>query len=373
MIQNLCSGLHQSGVEITLFGTGDSRIDGELVPAIDEALRLRPIPVIDPAAYYMKLLAQVAARAHEFDVIHNHHDYWMLPLTEMTDTPVLSTLHGRLDSPDISAAFFSYPKARFISISDSQRRPMPGLPWVRTIHHGMDFERLAFSEKPGEYLAFLGRIHPDKRPDWAIEIARQAGVPLKIAAKIEGKEGQAYFDEFVKPHIDGTSVEFLGEISESEKSDFLGKALALVFPIDWPEPFGLVVLEALACGTPVLARPFGSMPEILVNGVTGYCHTDIRELANAVPSLASIPRLGCREYVLEHFSLTRMTEEYIDVYRQLSDSRRPRVFANRPAQQAKGRFRRAVGHRRDFLHSLERAADGDSKAHVQGQPGVRRL
>ena len=320
---------------------------------IDEALRLRKQKVFDCVPYNLKMLGMVAERAEEFDVIHNHHDYWMLPLSRMVRTPLLTTLHGRLDLPDIASAFLSYPEASYVSISDSQRRPMPGLKWAATIRHGLDIEALRFEKKPGKYLAFLGRIGPEKRPEWAIEMARLAGVPLKIAAKIEGKEGQDYYDAFVRPHVDGRQIEYVGEISEGEKSEFLGGAFALAFPIDWPEPFGLVMVEALACGTPVLARPCGAAGEILRDGVTGFLDLDIRQLARRVADLPSIDRLGCRRWAETRFSLQRMIEDYIHVYRNLSDSDRARSQSRAPRH---GSYH----HRWNLLHPFQRLADGNS-------------
>lgn len=340
VVSNLCRGLTDANIEVVLFASGDSVVEGKIVPVIDEALRLRKIPVKDPIAYNFKLLSLVAKYADDFDVIHNHHDYWMLPLTSMSDTPLLTTLHGRMDLPDIPAAFLSFPKSYYVSISNSQRFPMPDLKWVRTIHHGIDYQEFSFQQKPGKYLAFLGRISVEKRPEWAIEIARRSGVPLKIAAKIEGVQAQNYYDSIIKPQVDGKFIEYLGEISDSEKSEFLGNALALVFPVDWPEPFGLVVIEALACGTPVLARPYGSIPEILYDGVTGFINSDIRVLADQVKDIPKIDRQGCREWVERNFSLQRMTEDYIDVYRYI-----------------KAKRHRADSHRWNFVHPFQRTTD----------------
>ncbi|MGZ3688088.1 MAG: glycosyltransferase family 4 protein, partial [Bdellovibrionota bacterium] len=306
VVYNLCRGLTEANVEVTLFASGDSFAEGSLVPVIDESLRLRRAAVQDPITYNFKMLSEVARRAHEFDVIHNHHDYWMLPLSEMTQTPLLTTLHGRLDLPEFPVAFGAFPHTHYVSISDAQRRPAPWLNWSGTIHHGIDAKDFELREKPGKYLAFLGRMSPEKRPDLAIEIAKRSGVPLKMAAKIDGPKDQDFYDRYVKQHVDGKFIEYVGEISESDKSDFLGNALALVFPIDWPEPFGLVVIESLACGTPVLARPMGSMPELLCDGVTGYCHADVKKLASHVPNLASLSRRKCREWVETRFSLQRM-------------------------------------------------------------------
>ena len=206
------------------------------------------------------------------------------------------------------------------------------------------FNQLKFNEKPGKYLAFLGRINPEKRPEWAIEIAKRSGVPLKIAAKIEGPDGHEHFEKFIKPHIDGKFIEYVGEITDSEKSEFLGNAMALCFPIDWPEPFGLVVLEALACGTPVLARPCGSMPEILKDDITGYMSLEPKVLARRVQDIPSISRRKCREWVEEKFSLKRMTEDYIRVYRHITSNRY-----------------KSDRRRRNFLYPIQRFANGNPK------------
>lgn len=339
VIHGLCRGLTEANIEVTVFASGDSSVEGKLVPVIPEAMRLMRNPVRDPVAHTYKMMAMVARRAHEFDLIHNHHDYWMLPLSEMVACPVLTTFHGRMDLPDLPSAVSGFARARYVSISDSQRLPMPQLPWVATIHHGLDLESFKFKEKPGKYLAFLGRIDPEKRPEWAIEIAQRAGIPLKIAAKIEGPVNQSYYDCLMKSHVDGKFIEFLGEISESEKSDFLGNALALVFPIDWPEPFGLVAIEALACGTPVLARPRGAVPELLADGITGYCHEELSKLAAYALRIPILDRKKCREWVEQRFSLRRMTEDYINVYRRLC---RPHHY------------------RRDFIYPIERAVNGNS-------------
>jgi len=344
VIHQLCRGLERTDVEVVLFASADSQVGGtELYPTIDEALRLKKRPVSDPYAYNMRLLATLAKQAGNFDLIHNHHDYWMLPLTTMTNTPVLTTLHGRMDLPEQAIAFTSFPDSYYVSISDSQRKPLPQLRWVNTIHHGIDYDSYQYEEKPGKYLAFLGRINQEKRPEWAIEIAKKSGVPLKIAAKIEGEDSRNYYESKIKPHVDGKFIEYIGEISESEKSEFLGNAMALVFPIDWPEPFGLVVIESLACGTPVLARPIGSIPEILEDQVTGFIDNDISVLAQRVRDIPKISRKACREWVLNRFSVSRMTEDYIDVYRYVAAQR------VRPDR-----------NRWNFLYSVQRAADGNT-------------
>lgn len=351
VVYNLCRGLNAAGIEVVLYASGDSRIDVPLVPVVDEALRLSKRCIADSVPYHLRMLSLVARDAADFDVIHNHHDYWMLPLSCMTDVPVLTTLHGRMDLHDSKVGFRSFAGNSFVSISDAQRLPVPDLNWVSTIYHGINADDFQFQPKPGTYLAFLGRISVEKRPDLAIELAKRSGVPLKIAAKIEGKEGQDYYDAVIRPQVDGKFIEYIGEISESEKSLFLGQALALAFPIDWPEPFGLVMIESLACGTPVLGRPCGSVPELMQNGVTGFVDLSIANLASRVRDLPKIDRRRCREWVEQKFSLKRMTEDYIDVYRRLT-----RDF--RDSRDAKKR-QRPDPHRRNFLHSLQRPADGN--------------
>ena len=319
VVSNLCIGLERAGVDVTLFASGDSVTTSKLHAVIPEAIRLGKIKIEDPVPH-LQMIATVAKHLGEFDIVHNHHDFWQLPLAAMSKvqgTPFLSTLHGRLDLPDAASIYNGFPDSHFISISDSQRLPLPQLQWSKTIYHGIDVERFPFYPKPGNYLAFLGRISPEKRPEWAIQIAKEAGIPLKIAAKIEGKAGRDYYDEHLKPHVDGKFIEYVGEINEEEKSDFLGNALALVFPIDWPEPFGLVMIESLAHGTPILARPCGSVPEILKNGLTGFSDLDIHNLAKRALDIPNLSRLKCREWVENKFSIKRMTEDYIDVYEGL--------------------------------------------------------
>lgn len=317
VVHELARGLHAAHIETVVFASGDSTVPGRLVPSTPEALRLRRPPIQDAGPYQLQLLKRVAEHARELDLLHNHNDYWMLPLHGMTPTPMVTTLHGRLDLPDLPAALHSEPQASYISISDHQRTPIPDLRWARTIHHGLDLGRFRFNPEPGTYLAFLGRISPEKRPDLAIEIAHRAEIPLKIAAKIEAGKDRDYYESCVAPHIDGKWVEYIGEISEHEKSNFLGGGLGLAFPIDWPEPFGLVMIESLACGTPVLARPRGSVPEILIDGVTGYVHESVEELARRARDLPSLDRSACRSHVTNHFSIERMVREHLEVYQGL--------------------------------------------------------
>ncbi len=349
VVSNLCEGLIALGVDVVLFASGDSKIQVKLVPVVEEALRLHATPGVDPVAHHFRMLSLVAKQADRFDVIHNHHDYWILPLSRMVSTPVLTTLHGRMDRTEIQSAFLEYPDVNYVAISHAQRGWVPQLNWVRTIYHGLKLGDFEYQESPGKYLAFLGRISPEKRPDLAIELARQAGIPLKIAAKIEGAEAKQYFDQKVRPYVDGHWVEYLGEISEKEKSEFLGNALALVFPIDWPEPFGLVMIEALACGTPVLARPFGSVPEILENGVTGYSHSKVSVLAKLAKKIPALSRRGCRDWVESRFSVQRMAEEYLHVYRHVARKRH-----------------HSDHYRRHFLYSVQCPTERDLQDQLQG-------
>lgn len=342
VIYNLCKGLSRHGIDVTLFASADSESETKLIPVVKEALRLRDPPVREPWPYHIQMLALAARHGAEFDVIHNHHDYWMLPLSEMCPTPLITTLHGRLDLMELSEIYDCYPKVSYVSISDSQRTPLKDVRWIKTIHHGIDADDFLFHPTPGNYLAFLGRISEDKKPEWAIEIAKRAAIPLKIAAKIEGQLGREYYDRKVRPHVDGKWVEYVGEISEREKSEFLGNALGLVFPVAWPEPFGLVLIESLACGTPVLARPCGAVPEILYNNITGYTHSSLAMLARRVRDLPKIDRRGCRQWVQERFSLKRMTEDYIDVFQQVCGT-----GAYEP-ESAGGKLSR----RRHLLHSV---------------------
>jgi glycosyltransferase involved in cell wall biosynthesis len=356
VVYNLCRGLIENNIEVTLFASGDSCVEGAVVPIVDEALRLRAVPVADSGPFHIKMLACVSERAAEFDVIHNHHDYWMLPLSRMTEVPILTTLHGRLDLAGWPEVLNVYSSGFYASISDTQRKLLEAtaspalvsaIKWMRTVYNGIDVDAFKFREQPGKYLAFLGRICPEKRPEWAIEIAKQSGVPLLIAAKIEKGEGAQYYETFVKPHVDGKFIQYVGEISESEKSEFLGGALALTFPVDWPEPFGLVMVESLACGTPVLARPCGSVMEVLSDGVTGFIDADIQRLAQKVKDLPLIDRKGCRKWAEERFSFRRMTKEYIDVYRSLGEQPKKRGDSS------------SDSHRRDLLYPVQRPVDGN--------------
>jgi glycosyltransferase involved in cell wall biosynthesis len=265
----------------------------------------------------------VFSRATDFDVIHCHVDYLAFPFGALSRTPTVHTIHGRLDLPHLVPLYQQFSTIPLVSISMAQRAPLKplGVRWAATVYHGLPTERYAFASQDKGYLAFLGRLSPEKQPDMAIEIARRVGLPLKIAAKIDAVDRE-YFDRTVAPLLDDPLVEFLGEIGDEDKAEFLGGARALLFPIDWPEPFGLVMIEAMACGTPVVARPCGSVPEVVVHGRTGFLGSSLIELVDAVKRIDEIDRAACRRHVEERFSVGRMAEDYEAVYRRLGALRR---------------------------------------------------
>jgi glycosyltransferase involved in cell wall biosynthesis len=315
IVSYLTEELVRQGHYVTLFASGDSLTTAELVPCAERALRLEPT-VRDPLPYYMVMLDRVRWRAHEFDVLHFHIDYLHFPLFRDLAPRTLTTQHGRLDLPDLPVAYRAFPEYPLVSISDDQRRPCPDWYWVRTVHHGLPPSLYPFSPGEGGYLAFLGRICPEKRPDHAIEIARRAGLPLKIAAKVD-RADQAYFDEVIRPLLRDPLVEFVGEIGEQGKPAFLGGARALLFPIDWPEPFGLVMIEAMACGTPVIAYRRGSVPEVLEHGWTGFLVDDVAGAVGAVASLEQLDRGLIRARFEQRFTARRMAKDYLEAYSAL--------------------------------------------------------
>ncbi|MBX6376584.1 MAG: glycosyltransferase family 4 protein [Acetobacteraceae bacterium] len=317
IVSYLTEELVALGHEVTLFASGDSRTRARLEAAVPTALRLGGT-VRDPIAPHVAMLRQVIEHAREFDVIHFHTDTLHLPAFFDRGIPFVTTLHGRLDLPELVPVFAAFPQAPFVSISDAQRLPLRdvAMTWAATVHHGIPPDLLRFSPRHQGYLAFLGRISPEKGPDAAIRIARAAGIPLRIAAKVDQAD-QAYFEAVVKPMLDGPGVEFIGEITEAEKSDFLGGAMALLMPIDWPEPFGLVMIEAMACGTPVLAYPRGSVPEVVDDGVTGLLVQDEAAAAAALERIGSLDRAAVRRTFEARFTARRMAEDYLGVYRGL--------------------------------------------------------
>ena len=325
IVSYLTEELVRQGHDVTLFASGDSRTDAKLVRCSSVALRLDP-SVKDPLAYLFIMLDQVRRQAHEFDVLHFHVDYLHYPLTLDFMERTVTTMHGRLDLPELKPLHAAFPAFPLVSISDAQRQPLPSVNWIGTVQHGLPHDLLVPRKKPkGNYLAFLGRISPEKRPDRAIEIAARAGIPLKIAAKID-KVDQSYWDDVIKPLlITHPNVEFIGEIGEQRKAEFLGNARALLFPVDWPEPFGLVMIEAMACGTPVIALRCGSVPEVIDEGISGFIVDSVAEAAEAAKRVGELDRAEVRAIFEERFTVERMAEDYLAIYRELAGVGMPAV------------------------------------------------
>jgi len=303
------------GHDVTLFASGDSVTTARLFPTCRKALRLDG-NCVDPVAHHVLMMEEVFSRAADFDLIHSHVDYLHFPLIRREQIPSVSTLHGRLDLPDLVPLYKNFRDIPLVSISDAQREPLPWANWQGTVHHGLPPKSLKFYEGPGKYLAFLGRVSPEKGVDQAIEIAIRSGIHLKIAAKVD-RTDRDYFENKIRPLLDNPLVEFMGEIGYSEKNEFLGNAAALLFPISWPEPFGLVMIEAMACGTPVIAHPVGSVPEIVRDGVSGFLVSDIDGAVAALNRISDIDRLECRHHFELHFTDERMALDYVNIYRRL--------------------------------------------------------
>jgi glycosyltransferase involved in cell wall biosynthesis len=321
VVSFLTEQLVAMGHDVTLFASGDSRTSAELVAVWPTALRFDPA-LRDAIAPHMLMMEQVCRRADEFDVLHCHLDYWPFSLFSRQDTPFLTTLHGRLDLPELRPVYDCFPDTPLVSISDAQRAPVPDANFIATVQHGLPEDLLTPRKVTPNYLAFLGRICPEKRPDRAIRIARQAGIKLKIAAKVD-RVDEDYFRDAIRPMIDGQDVELIGEINDAEKSDFLSGAIALLVPIDWPEPFGLVMIEAMACGTPVIAFNRGSVPEIVEHGVTGMIVEDEAAAVAAIGRTASLSRAAVRRSFERRFTAERMAEDYLALYRRLAVRARP--------------------------------------------------
>ena len=318
IVSYLTEELVRQGHDVTLFASGDSLTSARLVPCAATALRLNSA-VRDSLPYHVMMLDEVRRRAHEFDVLHFHIDLIHFPLIRQFSERTVTTLHGRLDLPDLWSFYHAFPEMPLVSISDDQRRPMPPVNWAGTVHHGLPLDLLAFNAVPkGGYLAFLGRISPEKGPERAIEIALRAGLPLKIAAKVDPVD-EAYWREVVEPLIyTHPPITYVGEVNEREKAAFLGDALALLFPIDWPEPFGLVMIEAMACGTPVIAFRRGAVPEVIEHGRTGFVVDHIADAVEAVGLANELDRAQIRLRFEQRFSAERMARDYLAIYRSRS-------------------------------------------------------
>jgi glycosyltransferase involved in cell wall biosynthesis len=311
------------GHDVTLFASGDSCTSARLEAPWPRALRLDG-SIRDPNALHMLMLERVRQRTDDFDFVHFHLDYYPFSLFSRQQTPFVTTLHGRLDLPEHQPLFATFASVPVVSISQAQRRPIPHAGWVRTIHHGLPEQLLVPQPVKQEYFAFLGRIAPEKGVDRAIRIAQQCGVPLKIAAKVD-KVDREYFEGSIRPLIDGKSVEYIGEITDNEKAKFLSAAIVLLVPIDWPEPFGLVMIEAMACGTPVIAFNRGSVPEVIDDGTTGFIVEDEKGAIGAAYRLPELSRIAIRRRFEERFTARRMAQDYLAVYRTLMERAEPHL------------------------------------------------
>jgi glycosyltransferase involved in cell wall biosynthesis len=315
VVSYLTEELVTQGHDVTLFASADSVTRARLIACCPQSLRLHA-GCVDQLSHHITMLERVAGMADEFDMVHYHIDYLHYPLSRRLGNPHVTTLHGRLDLADLQPLYREFADMPVVSISDAQRAPLPGANWQGTVHHGLPRYLFGFHAGAGPYLAFLGRISPEKQVDQAIAIARRAGMPLRIAAKVD-RTDQAYFDAVVRPLLEEPLVEFLGEIGDHEKDAFLGNALALLFPIDWPEPFGLVMIESMACGTPVIAYRRGSAAEVLDDGVTGFIVNGLDEAVEAVGRVAQLDRRRCRQVFEERFSAEVMARAYLAVYRRI--------------------------------------------------------
>ncbi|VBD50592.1 glycosyltransferase family 4 protein [Burkholderia pseudomallei] len=325
VVSYLTEALVEMGHDVTLFASGDSQTSAKLEAVWPQALRLDPT-IRDVMAPHMLLLEEVRRRADEFDVLHFHIDYYPFPLFSRQPVPHLTTLHGRLDLPELQPIFNTFSDVPVVSISDNQRIPLSQANWLQTTYHGLPENLLKpIPDVKPSYLAFLGRISPEKRVDTAIRIAEQAGMPIKIAAKLD-KADRAYYEEKIKPLFSLPHVEYIGEISEAEKADFLGNAHALLFPIDWPEPFGLVMIEAMTCGTPVIAFKRGSVPEVIENGVSGFVVEDELSAVAAVKRLNTLPRERVRAAFDARFTSKVMAQNYVKGYEELLRRKRRTVL-----------------------------------------------
>ena len=336
VIHTLTEELVRRGHDVTLFAAGGSRTSARLTVTCDPAAWHRDPPLRDVMPTWSVVLGKLLPELETFDVVHSHLDCFGFPVSRRSNVPVVTTLHSRLDVPEMHEALCEFRDVPLVSISDAQRRSVAWANFVATVHHGINLDRFHFSDRAGEYLAFLGRVSPDKGLDTAIRAARRAGMPLKVAARMplpvnydpDAQKDLAYWNEVVQPLL-GDDVEMVGEVGGAEKEAFLGNAAALLFPIQWPEPFGLVMVEALACGTPVLATRCGSVPEVIRDGVTGYVVDSEDELVSAVSQLHRLRRRDCREDAERRFSPQAMATAYETVYEQLASGQQPRRLFDR--------------------------------------------
>jgi glycosyltransferase involved in cell wall biosynthesis len=316
VVSYLTDELVRQGHDVTLFASGDSHTKARLVPCVSSALRLDEA-ICDVMPHQVLQLERVRQQADNFDVLHFHIDCLHFPLFRQSNYKVVTTLHGRQDLPDLRPFYKEFADLPLVSISHSQRKPLGAVNWAGNVYHGLPPEVCPFNENPrGNYFAFLGRISPEKRVDRAIEIAQRTGTKLKVAAKID-KADEDYYREYIAPMLHGDLVEFVGEIGEEDKAEFLGNAKALLFPIDWPEPFGLVMIEAMSCGTPVVAWDCGSVSEVIDPGITGYAVRSMEEAVAAAGSVAQLDRKHVRGCFERRFTAEHMARDYVQVYRKL--------------------------------------------------------
>ena len=320
VVSYLTEELIKQGHQLTLFASGDSLTQARLVSPCQGSLRLNP-DCQTPLVYHMLQLEQVVRSATAFDIIHFHIDYLHFPFVRRLGKPHVTTLHGRLDLPDLVPLYREFCDMPVVPISNSQKSPLPSINWQSTVYHGLPADLYQLNKNPGAYLLFLGRISPEKRVDRAIEIAKRANMKLKVAAKVDAVDAK-YMNAEIRPLLDDPMIEFIGEVGEMEKRELLGNAYALLFPIDWVEPFGLVMIEAMACGTPTIAFRRGSVPEIIDDQVTGYVVEDIDQSLAALDKLQSFDRERCRQVFEERFSARRMAADYLKVYARLIDAQR---------------------------------------------------
>jgi glycosyltransferase involved in cell wall biosynthesis len=325
IVHYLTEELVRCGHDVTLFASGDSVTSAQLIAPCQRALRKNE-RCKDPIAREVILIDHVVENAGDFDVIHFHTGYLHFAISRHLPVPHITTLHGRLDVPDLVPLYQRFSDVPVISISDAQRAPLPWANWQTRIYHGLPEDLFQFNASGGHYLAFLGRISPEKGIERAIEIAKRVGMPLKIAAKVD-RADRRYFKRAVEPLLNNSGLEWIGEISDRQKNDFLGNAHALLFPIDWPEPFGLVMIESMACGTPVIAYEAGSVPEVMEEGVTGFVVKEIDAAVEAVRRIPEIDREACRKVFEKRFTARRMADDYIDVYHQIAGQLRPEAVA----------------------------------------------
>lgn len=317
VVSYLTEELVRQGHEVTLFASGDSRTSATLIPCWPQSLRLSN-SCLDPSIPHMLMLERVLAQGDQFDVIHSHLDHLAFSLLRRQTKPCITTIHGRQDLPYLQPLYREYMDMAMVSISRSQRRFCPWANWLGTVLHGLPIDLLHLHTKPNDYLVFTGRIAPEKRPDRAIEIARRAGIDLRIAAKVSDQD-RHYFEQVIQPLLKcpgPPAIDFIGEVNDQEKDELLGGALAVLFPIDWPEPFGLVMIEAMACGTPTIAFSCGSVPEVIDPGVTGYIVNDVNEAVKTLERIADFDRISCRRQFEARFTAERMARDYLAIYQQ---------------------------------------------------------